>query len=52
MWCESDNHNDMCHICGKELLDSNFSSYEAVIYKISVFNEIAKMSHIPQNHNF
>ena len=38
MWCASDNHNNMCHICAKELLDSNFN--EAVIYKISVFNEI------------
>ena len=29
----------MCHICAKELLDSNFN--EADIYKISIFNEIA-----------
>ena len=21
MWCASDNHNNMCHICAKELLD-------------------------------
>ena len=40
MLCESDNQNDMCHICAKELLDWNFNS--AVIYKISVFNEIHK----------
>ena len=25
MWCASDNHNNMCHICAKELLDSNFN---------------------------
>ena len=25
MWCASDNHNDMCHICAKEILDSNFN---------------------------
>ena len=24
MWCASDNHSNMCHICAKELLDSNF----------------------------
>ena len=24
MWCAADNHNHMCHICAKELLDSNF----------------------------
>ena len=39
MWCEADNHNDMCHICAKELLYSNFN--EAVIYKASNFNELA-----------
>ena len=36
MWCASDNHNDMCYMCSKELLDSNFNY--AVIDKIS--NEI------------
>ena len=39
MWCASDDHNNVCHICAKELLDSNFN--EAVIVKISSFNEIA-----------
>ena len=39
MWCAAENHNDMCHICAKDLLDSNFE--KAVIYKISNFNEIA-----------
>ena len=39
MWGASDNHNNMCHICAKELLDSNFN--ETVIYKILIFNEIA-----------
>ena len=24
MWCASDNNNNMCYICAKELLDSNF----------------------------
>ena len=23
MWCASDNYNNVCHICAKELLDSN-----------------------------
>ena len=23
--CKSDSHNNMCHICAKELLDSNFN---------------------------
>ena len=40
MWCASDNHNYMCHICAKELLDLNFN--EAVIDKASIFNEIAQ----------
>ena len=39
MWCASENHNNMCHICAKENLDLNFIL--AVIYKISIFNEIA-----------
>ena len=39
MWCALDNHNNMCHICAKELLDSNFNL--GVIYKISIFKEIA-----------
>ena len=39
MWCASDNHNDMCHIRAKGHLDLNFN--EAVIYKISIFKEIA-----------
>ena len=34
----SDNHNNICHICAKELL--NLNSNEALNYKISVFNEI------------
>ena len=38
MWCASDNDNNMCYICAKELLNSNFN--EAVIYKLSIFNEI------------
>ena len=25
MWCESDNHNYMCHLCAKGLLDSNLN---------------------------
>ena len=25
MWCASDNHKNMSHICAKELLDSNFN---------------------------
>ena len=39
MWCASDNHNNLCHICAKLILDSNFNL--AVIHKISIFNEIA-----------
>ena len=39
MLCASDNHNDMRHICAKELLDSNFN--HADIYKILIFKEIA-----------
>ena len=32
-------NNNMCHICAKRFLDSNFN--EAVIDKISIFHEIA-----------
>ena len=39
MWCVSDIHNDMCHIWAKEFLDLDIN--QAVIYKISIFNEIA-----------
>ena len=39
MWFASDNHNNICHMCAKELLDSNFNL--ADIYKLSIFNEIA-----------
>ena len=39
MWCALDNHNNMCHTCAKELLNSNFN--QAVIDKISIFDEIA-----------
>ena len=39
MWCASDNQSNMCHVCAKELLDSNFN--QAVIDKISIFQEIA-----------
>ena len=40
MWYAADNYNNTCHICAKELLDSNFN--EEVINKISNFNEIAQ----------
>ena len=39
MWCASDNHNNLCCICAKELLDSNFN--QAVIDKISNFHDFA-----------
>ena len=42
MWCAGDNHNNMCHMCEKEFLDSNFN--KAVIDKISNFHEIASKS--------
>ena len=43
--------DDMCHICAKELLDSNFNA--AVIYKTSIFNEIApNFTYSKKNHNF
>ena len=25
MWCAADDYNNMCYICAKELLDSNFN---------------------------
>ena len=39
MWYAGDNYNNMCHICKKQLIDSNLN--KAVIYKISIFYEIA-----------
>ena len=39
MCCAADNHNYVCYMCAKELLDSNFN--EAVIDKISNCHEIA-----------
>ena len=48
MWCESDNHNDMCHICEKELLDSIFSSYEAVM----LFTKYQFLTKLPKFHIF
>ena len=39
MWCAADNHNYMCHICAKGILDLNFN--KAGIDKISNFHEIA-----------
>ena len=38
LWCATDNHNYMCHIYVKGILDSKFN--EAVIDKISNFHEI------------
>ena len=37
--CTANNHNYVCHICAKGILDSNLN--EAVIDKISNFHEIA-----------
>ena len=48
MWCVAHIYNNMCHICAKELSDSNFNL--AVIYKISNFNEIApKFTYSPKS---
>ena len=38
MWCAIENHNYMCQICAKGVLDSNFN--QAVMDKISNFQEI------------
>ena len=40
----------MCHICAKEIIDSNFN--KAVIYLISDFNEIAPNFTYSQTRNF
>ena len=39
MWCTAGNHNYMCHIWEKKILDSNCN--QAVIDKIPNFQEIA-----------
>ena len=39
MWCATDNHNYMCHVCAKGFSDLNFN--QAIIGKISNFLEIA-----------
>ena len=50
MWCAADNHNYVCHICAKGILDLIF--HEAVIDKISNFHEIAPNFKYSQNHIF
>ena len=50
MWCATDNHNYMCHICAKELLDSNFNL--AVIDKYQIFKKIPQILHNHKNRNF
>ena len=37
--CAPDNHNNICHTCAKEILNSSFNY--AVIDKISNFHDIA-----------
>ena len=39
MWRAADNHNDMCHIRAKGILNSYFN--QAVVDKISNFHKIA-----------
>ena len=39
MYCASDNHNDRCHTCTKELLDSNLN-FKQLLRKMSISNEI------------
>ena len=50
MWCAADTNNYMCYICAKGFLDSYFT--EAVIDKISNFQEIAPDFTYSQKHNF
>ena len=50
MFCASDNHNYMCHICAKEFSNSNFN--EAVIDKVSNFYEIAPNFTFSQKSQF
>ena len=50
MWCASDNHNNMRHICAKELLDLNFN--HAIIYKTSIFTYLQKSYFFKYNWNF
>ena len=50
MCCAADNHNDLCHICAKEFLDSNFN--QAVIDQVSFFfTKLPQISHIYKNSN-
>ena len=47
MWCASETHNNMRHICAKELLDLNFNL--AVIYKYQFLVKLPQISHIHKN---
>ena len=48
MWCASDNHSNVRHICAKELSVSNCNY--AVICKISIFKEIAlNFTYLPKS---
>ena len=48
--CASDNHNQMCHTCAKESLNSSFSL--AVIDKITNFPDIAPNFTFSQKSQF
>ena len=50
MWWAADNYNYLCHIYAKGFLNSNFN--EAIIEKISNFNELPQILHIHKNCYF
>ena len=49
MWCAADNYNDMCHICAKELLDSNFKQ---LFTKYQILMKLSQIRHIHKNRHF
>ena len=51
MWCAPGNHTNMCHICAKELLDTNFK-LRSYLQNINFLMKLPQISHIHKNHNF
>ena len=44
MWCVTDNHNYMCHMCAKGFLDSNFD-FKQLLSKYQIFTKLPQISH-------
>ena len=50
MWSAADNHNNVRHICAKELLDRNFN--KKLFTKYQILTKMPQIAHILKNRNF